>query len=91
MKINYDKCHLVNINLDVEASKLLPQIFCCKLCSFSLKYLGPPYIISNSGERTFNLLLIILSKEFVDGGANFLPMKPSWFCFKLVLLAFPCI
>ena len=42
MKINYDKCDLVTINLDVDNADLLSQIFWCKLGDFPIKYLGVP-------------------------------------------------
>lgn len=42
LKINYDKCELVPINLGEAKSKILSQIFCCKIGSFPLKYLGVP-------------------------------------------------
>ena len=40
LKINYDKCEVVPINMNEEDAKLLSQIFCCKLGDFPLKYLG---------------------------------------------------
>ena len=42
LKINYDKCEVVPINMNEDDAKLLSQIFCCKLGDLPLKYLGVP-------------------------------------------------
>lgn len=42
MRINYDKCELVAINLEENVINTLSQIFCCKVGGFPLKYLGVP-------------------------------------------------
>lgn len=43
MKINFDKCDLLTVNLEGGISKVLaPFFFCCKQSFFPLKYLGVP-------------------------------------------------
>ena len=42
MKINLHKSDLLTINVEEEESKTFAQIFCCKLGSFPIKYLGVP-------------------------------------------------
>ena len=42
LKINYDKCEVVPVNMNEDDAKILSQIFHCKLGDFPLKYLGVP-------------------------------------------------
>jgi hypothetical protein len=42
MRINFDKCDLVPINVPEEQTKVLSQVFGCKVSKFPLKYLGVP-------------------------------------------------
>ena len=42
MKINFHNSGLLTINLNGQDANLSAQIFCCKIGSFHLKYLGAP-------------------------------------------------
>lgn len=42
MKINFHKSDLLTINIEEEVAKSFAQIFCCKLGSSPIKYLGVP-------------------------------------------------
>lgn len=42
MRINFHKCELVPINVDMDEAQLVAQSLCCKLGSFPIKYLGVP-------------------------------------------------
>ncbi|XBI19780.1 hypothetical protein VPH35_061221 [Triticum aestivum] len=80
MKINFNKCDLLTVNVEEEIAKSLAQIFCCKKGDLPLKYLGVPLHFAK-------LTLIKLSKEFVDGKGGSLAMKLSWCLFVLALPA----
>lgn len=41
-KINYEKSDLMTIGLEEEGINLYARLFCCKIGSFPLKYLGIP-------------------------------------------------
>jgi hypothetical protein len=47
MKINYNKSDLVPVNLDEEETLQYSKIFCCKVGSFTFKYLGVPLHYQN--------------------------------------------
>jgi hypothetical protein len=42
MRINFEKCDLVPINVPEDQRNILSQVFGCKVSAFPIKYLGVP-------------------------------------------------
>ena len=42
MRINFHKCDLVPINIDLEEASIFAQVLGCKVGDFPIKYLGAP-------------------------------------------------
>ena len=90
LKINYDKCELVPINVDEASAKILSQIFCCKIGTFPLKYLGFPLHYLKLRREDLQRIIDKIIKRIVGGEVDCLAMRISWCCYKLALLVFQC-
>ena len=54
MRINYAKCDLLTLGLDENENNNFARLFCCKIGSFPIKYLGCPFIFLSLREKIFS-------------------------------------
>jgi hypothetical protein len=55
MRVNFHKSEIITLNLEVEDTKEIANMFNCPVGSFPLKYLGVPLHYDKLSERGYNL------------------------------------
>jgi hypothetical protein len=63
MRINFNKSDLIPINVSIEESNTLAQVFGCKICDFPIKYLGVPLHFSKLRKEDLQPLIDAIIKR----------------------------